>query len=442
MKKITGFISIVLLISIALTTVSFAAPTLEVSEFITKTWPDASVDCIITDFTEDYDPDFSLIIDNQEHIPIKTDRIENNGIPLNILFLVDISASMEKTFDTYKKYMSEIAGEFRSNDTFSMITFANEIKTEILFSDNPAEAGLKMGEQVARGSITKLYDALIEGNDLLKKNNKAGVIFLFSDGYDDGSIQADPPLIDFPVVPIVKPGRGINDDLLASLSKETDGFFMRNYNIEGIIPHIIKWKKISGTGYRVSFSGLPEFEPPVEKDIVLKAKIGNELDLQYTHKLVIEKPKSPIWLWILLIIAGIAIIALLVLRALRLRVPKGKIKKQKRVKGNIHYIAWLKIIGSDDDQLRIRKKVLTIGSNPESTIHLDDPTVSPLHAKITETTEGYVISDENSASGIFINEESIIGKQVLKNGDKIRVGKSVIEFTQSDFTYVSDRKVI
>lgn len=158
--------------------------------------------------------------------------------------------------------------------------------------------------------------------------------------------------------------------------------------------------------------------------------------------MIIEKKGVPFWVWL---ISGMGILVALVMFFLwftRFRVPSGKRITKKRVKGKIHFIAWLTLPTDEESQFRIKKDTIIIGSGTESDFVVDDPTVSYEHAKITETPEGFVLTDMDSASGTFINEESLMEPTLLRDEDKIRVGMTVIVFTQSDFAYVSKEKVI
>jgi hypothetical protein len=63
-----------------------------------------------------------------------------------------------------------------------------------------------------------------------------------------------------------------------------------------------------------------------------------------------------------------------------------------------------------------------IGRNPESTIFLDDVTVSRKHAEIEATQDGYAIRDCGSLNGTYVNRERI-SEFVLHTGDEVQIGK-------------------
>jgi pSer/pThr/pTyr-binding forkhead associated (FHA) protein len=63
-----------------------------------------------------------------------------------------------------------------------------------------------------------------------------------------------------------------------------------------------------------------------------------------------------------------------------------------------------------------------IGRNPDSTIFLDDVTVSRKHAEIEATHDGYAIRDCGSLNGTYVNRERI-SELVLHTGDEVQIGK-------------------
>lgn len=74
-----------------------------------------------------------------------------------------------------------------------------------------------------------------------------------------------------------------------------------------------------------------------------------------------------------------------------------------------------------------RRQTLTVGRHPANDLVLQDEKVSRTHARIIRTPEGYIIEDLKSANGSFVNERKIT-RQVLKDGDEIRVGDTRLRF--------------
>ncbi len=66
---------------------------------------------------------------------------------------------------------------------------------------------------------------------------------------------------------------------------------------------------------------------------------------------------------------------------------------------------------------------VSLGRSTESSIFLDDVTVSRSHAQIKREDSGaFVLIDNASLNGTYLNNVSV-EKNVLKNGDEIQIGK-------------------
>lgn len=64
---------------------------------------------------------------------------------------------------------------------------------------------------------------------------------------------------------------------------------------------------------------------------------------------------------------------------------------------------------------------MTIGRSPRCSIFLNDMTVSRLHARIHREGTGYIITDEHSYNGVWVNNRNIEAK-ALSAGDFIQIG--------------------
>jgi pSer/pThr/pTyr-binding forkhead associated (FHA) protein len=73
---------------------------------------------------------------------------------------------------------------------------------------------------------------------------------------------------------------------------------------------------------------------------------------------------------------------------------------------------------------------VTIGRSPESSIFLDDVTVSRKHASIEKSGDSFTFTDSGSLNGSYVNNESV-AKRVLHSGDEIQIGKFHLLFIGS-----------
>lgn len=80
----------------------------------------------------------------------------------------------------------------------------------------------------------------------------------------------------------------------------------------------------------------------------------------------------------------------------------------------------------------LEEGVTHLGRHPDSEIMLDDITVSRRHVAIERTTDGYVVSDEGSLNGTYINQERV-ERALLHHGDELQIGKfRLVLFERAD----------
>ncbi len=70
---------------------------------------------------------------------------------------------------------------------------------------------------------------------------------------------------------------------------------------------------------------------------------------------------------------------------------------------------------------------VVIGRTAESDVVVSDPGVSRQHAEVRREDGEFVIADLGSTNGTMVNA-STIGEHTLREGDRITVGKTVLEF--------------
>jgi len=69
----------------------------------------------------------------------------------------------------------------------------------------------------------------------------------------------------------------------------------------------------------------------------------------------------------------------------------------------------------------------TIGRSPDCGVFLDDVTVSRNHAVLVEDDGKYVVEDQGSLNGTFVNRRRIDTAK-LENGDELQIGKYRMTF--------------
>jgi hypothetical protein len=93
--------------------------------------------------------------------------------------------------------------------------------------------------------------------------------------------------------------------------------------------------------------------------------------------------------------------------------------------------AWVKVeagFRKGREQI-LSKQIVTIGRAEKCDIGLfGDAGIEKIHCRIVRKGNDYVLSDEGTESGTYVNEQRINGQYTLRSGDRIRLGRSVLRF--------------
>jgi hypothetical protein len=122
--------------------------------------------------------------------------------------------------------------------------------------------------------------------------------------------------------------------------------------------------------------------------------------------------------------------------------PTGKKKTPRRGKTDkvtTDAAAWLIRLNPDGKPasvtaIPISTSGITIGTDPvQATYILDESSISSLHARIQLTDAGYVIFDQNSVAGTWVNYEPATREgHPLKHGDRVHFGHLLYRFELKD----------
>ncbi len=93
----------------------------------------------------------------------------------------------------------------------------------------------------------------------------------------------------------------------------------------------------------------------------------------------------------------------------------------------------------------VSERDMTFGTDPVQSVRvLDDPSISPLHARIKQTDDGiFMIYDHGSVAGTWVNYEPVPREGIrLAHGDRIHFGQLAYRFNLSQPPAESEPKVI
>jgi hypothetical protein len=91
--------------------------------------------------------------------------------------------------------------------------------------------------------------------------------------------------------------------------------------------------------------------------------------------------------------------------------------------------AWLRIVKGPlaGKEFVIYQERTVLGSSPKADISLfKDDSIEPEHAVISMTPRGYLIEDQSSRTGTFVNDREVRSAP-LKSGDRIQIGRVLID---------------
>jgi diguanylate cyclase (GGDEF)-like protein len=74
------------------------------------------------------------------------------------------------------------------------------------------------------------------------------------------------------------------------------------------------------------------------------------------------------------------------------------------------------------------KSPTRVGRGADSQIVLEGDSVSRRHAHLERRAGAWYVVDDGSTNGTYVNEEQIAREQLLNNGDRIKVGPSILKF--------------
>ena len=107
--------------------------------------------------------------------------------------------------------------------------------------------------------------------------------------------------------------------------------------------------------------------------------------------------------------------------------PKGRGKRQK---GGREHLVVLEPTNRKGQSFELGDE-LTVGRAPGCGVALlDDTFVSQLHARVFRHDGSLYVEDLGSTNGTFLNRKQVSSASPLRKGDRLQVGKTVLELTR------------
>lgn len=126
---------------------------------------------------------FRVFEDNR---PQTVSNFASEDVPLELVVAVDISGSMTPVMPKVKKAVEDFLGAVPARDQVTLVGFNDTLIPISRRSTNPAERVRAVGRLSPWGA-TALYDAIIQGVEMLGRQAGRRAMVVFSDGEDQGS---------------------------------------------------------------------------------------------------------------------------------------------------------------------------------------------------------------------------------------------------------------
>ncbi len=81
-------------------------------------------------------------------------------------------------------------------------------------------------------------------------------------------------------------------------------------------------------------------------------------------------------------------------------------------------------------EVALSEGAVTIGRLPDNTVQIDNLAVSGHHCRIFWDADHYVVEDNNSLNGTYVNNQRV-NKATLKDDDQILIGKHILHYKES-----------
>jgi pSer/pThr/pTyr-binding forkhead associated (FHA) protein len=121
--------------------------------------------------------------------------------------------------------------------------------------------------------------------------------------------------------------------------------------------------------------------------------------------------------------------------------PIPTLRPRKKGGGNRNEVAFGKLVviygGHAGREYRLGPKRVLIGRTDQCDITINDSSVSRKHASIERQDGRFLLQDLKSKNGTLVNGK-FIDVYVLSHGDKVRMGRTVLQFLGREITLSFD----
>jgi hypothetical protein len=440
-------------------------------EIIVRTEKSGEFDAI----TPDTQPQFTITENGRIQNPVHSELLPQSSQVSRTVLLADLSYSLtRRQFADFKRAATDFVGRLKPGDLVALITFHRRVYRELNFTGDRELLKKRIAGLRQTGRRTMLYDALIEAHKMLRDVPDRKAIVVYTDGRENASrVRFDDVTEVFTAqpVPLFVAGNKKSYSLrkLIRLARVSGGDAFRAEDRHDLAKVFSYLSRLRAQEFRLSY--LTQQSPGSTIDLEIRSpQWAQPLNASYTipHGLRAPAPKEeklfsaalperirahmPEILLSLIVLLLIAVIVMLFFRRQEISVkvenvqppvlvgndeilPLG-VKRQETNRAKLpldYHHGWLveKEGPHTGRKYRINWHTVTIGYDDDSSIVIDDNTVSPKHAKIERQGNKFVLYDLLSENGTWLNGRKLLRPKELNDFDEIGVGRTKLIFRKS-----------
>ena len=421
--------------------------------------------------------DFKAAMEDGEEVTLKqVASLEKSGENIALLLAVDTSGSMKKKeLSAIKGAIKKIIDQKAAEDFIGLISFNDDVVEDCDFTRNANLFLKKLNALQCKGKSTVLFKAVFTGLEMLERPDlpRLRYLIVLSDGKDEGvGFTLDDAIVNANKfnIPIYTIGFAskVNAkflDNMVRLAKMTGGEYRKvkgsselyaayasiassilkqqvleleaDFKGDGLKHHLeIQYTDSDGkvTKGEVDFLAPlfkePAAKPSFEDSATEKDSAASDTELIYGF------PSFVVYIW-----CG-AVAVLIIIMVIFLFI-KRRNKSMLKAEDDLDPLITSKQesealpekpqrvpmvnplileIPGKGIELSLKPEPMTIGAYPDSSIVLDEDTVSGYHAEISGNGKQWVLKDLGSTNGTKLNGQHIKKPVFIKSGDIIQIG--------------------
>jgi VWFA-related protein len=343
--------------------------------------------------------------------------------PFSLAIVVDRSESMTgEKITRAKEAVQQFLSLMEPGDRAALITFSDSVERVEPLTDDMTLLK-QSADTIKTGGHTALFDAIAGGVAVVQDIPGRRAVIVLTDGKANrGALDMNQSIAaavkENVSVYVIGLGKDVRASRLERIAEESGGFYFFTPAADGLSEIYETISKRMRSEYIITYPTDKRAE--YLRNVTLSLKTGQPATRAYFQpesSLFGASAAAPGWAF------AVTLASILGLAAISLR----KVEQQYQT----GHLSLVRGQGTKKD-IDISAPV-TIGRDELNTLGLyKDSSIEQHHAQVIKEGGQYIIEDKGTRAGTFVNKHKVSGRQVLKDGDVIDLGKTTIVFSEEN----------